>query len=443
MQNKSANIYRYWVLWADLLFLNAIFYALMSWRFPDLATENPSYYNYYLQLWVLANVSWLAVGQWRDIYAFSSGIEQRIITSRFLQAAIGQLIVLAFFMVGLKGYYYSRFFIVVLYSGFFSAALVFRWLMVLYIRRQTAAGKWQRPFVLVGSHETSTVLIETLRARPDLGWTLEAEVEDALPGATATNDWSDDVEVLCALPPNHSAYVAWQQWAAQKGRRFRYVPNMGSHYAGQMQMETIEGVPIFSDRKEPLSHPINAFLKRVIDFVLSSLLIVGLLSWAYLLLLVLYKLSGMGKVVFTQERSGHNTASFTVLKFTTMNARGESNGLQRWMRKTGVDELLQLINVWRGHMSLVGPRPHTAGDDETYGAQVEQYRIRHWAKPGMTGLAQVRGLRGGGASAQELQERIKADIYYVENWSLLLDSRILLETFVRTIFVPSTLHTDR
>jgi putative colanic acid biosynthesis UDP-glucose lipid carrier transferase len=131
-----------------------------------------------------------------------------------------------------------------------------------------------------------------------------------------------------------------------------------------------------------------------------------------------------------------------VLKFKTMNHEGQSNALQSWMRKTGIDEIPQLLNVLLGQMSLVGPRPHTSGDGIAYSKMVQSYRVRYWTKPGLTGLAQIRGLRGGGDSARKelLELRIRADVYYIENWSLLLDLRILIETVLRTLLAPSSLH---
>ena len=152
---------------------------------------------------------------------------------------------------------------------------------------------------------------------------------------------------------------------------------------------------------------------------------------------VILVLSGAGFPFFTQRREGLEGRKFTVLKFRTINSKGTSNAIQRWMRKLGIDELPQLFNVLAGQMSLIGPRPHTEGDGFNYAAKIKQYKIRHWAKPGLTGLAQTRGLRGGDAAADKglLEARIRADIYYIENWSVLLDIRLLLETVIRTVFL--------
>jgi lipopolysaccharide/colanic/teichoic acid biosynthesis glycosyltransferase len=166
------------------------------------------------------------------------------------------------------------------------------------------------------------------------------------------------------------------------------------------------------------------------------------LSWLFPLLGILLLFSGAGNPWFIQEREGLQGRPFKVLKFKTMNHEGQSNALQSWMRKTGIDEIPQLLNVLLGQMSLVGPRPHTSGDGIAYSKMVQSYRVRYWTKPGLTGLAQIRGLRGGGDSARKelLELRIRADVYYIENWSLLLDLRILIETVLRTLLAPSSLH---
>jgi len=175
--------------------------------------------------------------------------------------------------------------------------------------------------------------------------------------------------------------------------------------------------------------------------VFTALGILFVLSWLLPIILLLQVLTGTIKPLFIQQREGLSGRTFSVWKFRTMNADGASNAFQRWMRRTGVDELPQLFNVLIGQMSLIGPRPHTPGDGADYYQKVSTYKIRYWAKPGLTGLAQTRGLRGGGAAATDelLEERIRADVYYIENWSLVLDLRILIETVVRTLFVPSTL----
>ena len=224
--------------------------------------------------------------------------------------------------------------------------------------------------------------------------------------------------------------------------RFRYIPNMGLNYNGKLFMESLEGFPLFSERNDPLSKGLNKAIKRLFDIIFTIIGMVLVLSWIMPLFAIILIISGAGFPFFTQQREGLEGKKFTVLKFRTIDSKGTSNSIQRWMRKLGIDELPQLFNVLAGQMSLIGPRPHTQGDGFNYAAEIRQYKVRQWAKPGLTGLAQTRGLRGREAGADKvlLEARIHADIYYIENWSLLLDIRLLIETVLRTVFFPSSLH---
>ncbi|HEX7969419.1 MAG TPA: undecaprenyl-phosphate glucose phosphotransferase [Stellaceae bacterium] len=187
----------------------------------------------------------------------------------------------------------------------------------------------------------------------------------------------------------------------------------------------------------------SAVLKRGEDMVLSGLL---LLFFAPLMLLIalVIKLDSKGPVFFRQPRFGFNNNPFTVLKFRSMTADAASDAavpqarrndprvtrVGRFLRKTSLDELPQLINVLMGDMSLVGPRPHAIAHNEYYGEIIDGYLRRHRVKPGITGWAQVNGLRGETATVEAMHDRVKHDLYYIENWSLRFDTWILLRTLV-------------
>ncbi len=192
--------------------------------------------------------------------------------------------------------------------------------------------------------------------------------------------------------------------------------------------------------------PLSAWakvLKRAEDIVLSALL---LLFFAPLMLLIglLIKLDSRGPVLFRQPRFGFNNNPITVLKFRSMTAeagrdqnvpqakRGDPRvtRIGRFLRRTSLDELPQLINVLKGEMSLVGPRPHAIAHNEYYAEQIDGYLRRHRVKPGITGWAQVNGWRGETADVTAMHERVKCDIHYIENWSLRLDLLILLRTLL-------------
>ena len=433
MQNQGTNIFRLVTVLADSTLLLVLFVAIGYWRFDDLRIANPEYYNYYLQLLVLTVVSWYAAGRWSGIFSYTSGLEQRNVTANVLRAALAQFAMLAIIVVGLKGYYYSRVFLASYFSLLYGIAWLYRLFLVQYLRNQMARGKWQRTYVLAGTHATAEALRTLTELRPELGWSYQGTFEGKMTAAD---------ELICAHAPGTSGYEAATGHALSAGMRFRFLPDMGPKYAGQMFLENLEGIPLFSHRLEPLSNWSNAFLKRIFDVFTSLLLLVTIGLWLFPLFALALLVTGAGWPLFSQRREGLSGKPFTVLKFKTMNSAGQSNVLQRWMRKTGLDELPQLVNVLFGQMSMVGPRPHTAGDGATYAASVATYKIRYWAKPGLTGLAQARGLRGGGSAARPemLEERIRADVYYIEHWSFLLDLRIVIETAVRTLFAPATLH---
>ena len=192
-------------------------------------------------------------------------------------------------------------------------------------------------------------------------------------------------------------------------------------------------------RTTPLDEPANAFIKRTFDIVVSGLLLV-LLSPLFLILAIAIRLSSPGPVLFRQERIGLNKKPFTMYKFRSMRVNDEQDTawssaeddrrtwLGAFLRKVSIDELPQFINVLKGDMSIVGPRPHMLQHTELYSKLVNKYMVRHLIKPGITGWAQVTGYRGETHELSQMEGRVRRDIWYLENWSLLLDIRIMLLT---------------
>jgi exopolysaccharide biosynthesis polyprenyl glycosylphosphotransferase len=184
-------------------------------------------------------------------------------------------------------------------------------------------------------------------------------------------------------------------------------------------------------------------LKRAEDIALSALLLL-LFGPLMLLLGLLVRLDSRGPALFRQQRFGFNNNPITVLKFRTMQFNAASDPgvpqarrgdprvtrIGRFLRRTSLDELPQLINVLMGDMSLIGPRPHAIAHNEYYAELIDGYLRRHRVKPGITGWAQVNGWRGETADVEAMHQRVKYDLYYIENWSLRFDVAILLRTLV-------------
>jgi undecaprenyl-phosphate galactose phosphotransferase/putative colanic acid biosynthesis UDP-glucose lipid carrier transferase len=182
--------------------------------------------------------------------------------------------------------------------------------------------------------------------------------------------------------------------------------------------------------------------KRLVDLTLAAAGVVFFLP-LFLITALLIKLDSRGPVLFRQQRNGFNGQPFKIFKFRTMHVledgavipQAQRNDprvtrLGHWLRRSSIDELPQLFNVIRGDMSLVGPRPHAASHNSEYAKLIANYAFRHHVKPGLTGWAQVNGYRGETRTVEQMERRIEYDLWYINNWSLLLDLRIILRTMV-------------
>ena len=205
-------------------------------------------------------------------------------------------------------------------------------------------------------------------------------------------------------------------------------------------MTNIGRMPVFLMRHIPLSYVHNGFIKRAFDIFVSFFVLVTLFPLLFIIFGTLIKLSSPGPIFFKQKRTGKRGKEFTCYKFRTMKYSAEADVVQAtsndsrktkvgdFMRKTSLDEMPQFFNVLIGNMSCVGPRPHMLQHTYEYSPIVDKYMVRHFIKPGITGLAQSRGYRGETKEVELMEKRIKSDIEYVENWSLRLDMKIILDT---------------
>jgi len=201
----------------------------------------------------------------------------------------------------------------------------------------------------------------------------------------------------------------------------------------------------FTSASSPLDKKYNRVIKRIVDFSVSLTMIILLLSWLIPILAILIKLSSRGPVFFLQKRNRHGGKTFQCLKFRTMIVNDEADLLAaranddrvtafgKFLRHYHLDELPQLVNVLLGDMSLIGPRPHMLSDNRRYEKLIRGYDLRHKVKPGITGLAQMKGYCGPIDNFQTLEARVNMDIFYIRNWSPKLDIMILYRTIHKTI----------
>lgn len=227
--------------------------------------------------------------------------------------------------------------------------------------------------------------------------------------------------------------------------RFFYVPVSVESIGLNLKSEMLDDMEIYATYENPLQNSTNRFVKRTFDIVMSLFfLIPTALMFPFIWLII--KIQSPGPVFFKQARTGLDGRTFMMLKFRSMHVNKDADKVQatkddprkfpfgNFMRKSNIDELPQFLNVLKGDMSFVGPRPHMLAHTEHYSAVIDQYMVRHFVKPGLTGWAQVTGFRGETKELWQMEGRVKRDIWYMENWSIWLDIRIIWLT-AKTIFI--------
>ncbi len=342
------------------------------------------------------------------------------------------------------------------FFGLFTARLVLKH----QIQRWQAGGRLTRNLVIVGAGEHGQRLIEHLTRHGTSAERIigvfddrHGRVPEYLCGFPVLGNVNDLMafarcnpidQVIVALPWDaENRLLAWMKKLRNLPVDVRLCPDMIGFHLPHRQVTHVGGVPMLNVFEKPLAGW-NYIVKSMEDRVLAAAILVVILP-VLLLLCALIKLDSRGPVLFRQKRYGFNNEVIEVFKFRSMYIdRCEDQvvtqatrhdprvtRIGRILRRTSLDELPQFLNVMMGTMSIVGPRPHAIAHNEQYSRLIDEYLARHRVKPGITGWAQVNGLRGETETLEKMEQRVRYDLYYIENWSLLFDIRIIL----RTLFV--------
>jgi exopolysaccharide biosynthesis polyprenyl glycosylphosphotransferase len=254
-------------------------------------------------------------------------------------------------------------------------------------------------------------------------------------------EYQPDILICADLDSAMGDMVTLAQLCIKENVQFKVIPSFFQVFVSGLNLESISGVPMIGITKLPLDHMGNRLLKQIFDIVGAT---VGLILSAPLIVIfgILIYRESPGPIFYSQTRSGRGRQTFKIYKLRSMRLNAEANGPQwtkendprrlkigEFMRRMNIDEVPQFWNVLKGEMSLVGPRPERPELIEKFKEEITHYNARHHAKPGITGYAQVNGMRGN----TDLEERVRYDLFYLENWNVLLDIHIMLKTFlVRT-----------
>ncbi len=304
-----------------------------------------------------------------------------------------------------------------------------------------------RTVVIIGLNQKTDQLRKFFTDNPEYGYRLQSIFNLRGPDKSTIEDAIDYLlenpvdEIYASVSVlNNTQMIKLIDYADNNLKILKFLPDNKEIYSKRLDFEYYGVLPIVSLRKIPIDEPFNQFIKRTFDIVLATLIIVGLLSWLTPILAIIIKIESRGPVFFKQKRNGLDYKEFYCYKFRSMRPNPEANLYQatkddvrvtrvgRIIRKTSVDELPQFINVLKGDMSVVGPRPHMVSHTHMYAERIDKFMVRHFVKPGITGLAQVSGYRGEVETDNDIINRVKYDIFYLENWSLLLDIKIVFQT---------------
>ncbi len=435
----------------DMAMLNLVF---ITSRFFFREQIPPQYSDYYFQYWIWINIIWIICAWLGKMYGEKIILSFELFFSRTVKVYLFWFSFLILYEFFTGEFILSRLFIFTFVLTFGFGLILNRFAYIglkLYVKK---GNRYVKRILIVGYNNTSKKLASYLEEEgintEIVGFTENEDNVTELSHYPILSDIKSTVEVskkykvdeiFSSVTPeqNVELYPLILQ-AEHECIRFRVVPDFSVFIKGPFFVSYLNDMPILTIRSVALDDFNNRVVKRIFDFVMSSLVILFILSWLIPLISLLIFIESPGPVFFSQFRTGKNKKSFLCYKFRSMKINKDADLQQatknddritkigKFLRRTSLDEFPQFINVLIGNMSIVGPRPHMIKHTDDYSKLVDQYMVRHLSKPGITGWAQVNGYRGEITETTEIKNRVHFDIWYLENWSLLLDIKIVFLT---------------
>ena len=394
--------------------------------------------------------SWIIsafITKFYEVYRFTKLI--KIISYIFYQLLLFSILVFAFFGVvqnpspGL-----SQTLVFLLYTFIIISLFKFTLFYALQSYRLGFGGNFRKT-IIIGNDESVAELKEFFINQKELGYENRMTFKFNKPSDLNLQECFDFIisrnidEVYCSASElDESQISSLITFCENNFKILKFISKRGGLLSKKLKTDTYGLSTVQSLREMPLSNDLNTILKRTFDVVFSLVVIVFLLSWITPIIALIIKIESRGPVFFKQTRNGIKFREFTCYKFRSMIENNDADIQQatkndkrvtkigKILRKTSLDELPQFFNVLIGNMSVVGPRPHMIKENERYSKSVDKFMVRHFVKPGITGLAQVKGFRGEVETDEDIINRVKYDIYYLENWSLILDLNIVFLTTI-------------
>ena len=399
-----------------------------------------------------SSVFWVLIAVWNDFYE----VQRYTKIIQVINLIFRQLIVYSIILYAFIGFFkqpnISRLALGQYLAFVFFIITFFKFLVYYLLNRyRVALGGNLRNVVVIGDTEKARQLVTIFNKRLEFGFKCKKQFlvkgEDfSLQNSISYIVENNIDEIYASIGDLSNKQInRLIDFADNNLKELKFIPDNKEIFAKKLKYEYYDYIPIISLRDIPLKVPVNKFVKRLFDVLFSSAVIIFLLSWLTPLLAILIKLESKGPVFFKQARNGFNYEEFDCYKFRSMKPNEKAHLYQvskndsritkvgSFMRKTSIDELPQFFNVLFGDMSVVGPRPHMVSHTNMYAESVDKFMVRHFVKPGITGLAQISGFRGEVETDKDIINRVKYDIFYIENWSILLDIKIAFQTFLNAI----------
>ncbi len=431
-------------LFADLVCLNSGILSANYYRFTSfLIAEN------YLILQLFLNIIWVLAFFGFQLQEINRHSKLLYHLNKVLTGLVINLSAVFALWFAIQPIDYSRKFLFVAYLVFTLAILIWRIIWHYFIRFYRTQGHNLQNVVIIGKGDFSDSLIHYFKETPELGYKVQGILNDTKEADDRINNLEFFAKekkadiIFCCLPNLQEDRVREIiDFAENNLIKVNLISQFSKLMSYNLSIEQLGDIPIIQVNTIPLDSLLNRVVKRSFDLIFSSLVLLTILSWLVPIVGILIKSESKGPIFFKQKRHGKDNKDFLCWKFRTMafekNAdfeqakKNDTRITKRGsiLRKTSIDELPQFINVFLGDMSVVGPRPHPIKLNEEFQPKIDRFWQRHTVKPGITGLAQAKGFRGETTAFSEMSGRVRLDRFYVKNWSLALDFKIILSTLL-------------
>ncbi|MBE6742923.1 MAG: undecaprenyl-phosphate glucose phosphotransferase [Ruminococcaceae bacterium] len=408
--------------------------------------------NYYIQALIYIVPIYFILYHYLDLHNSFRHKSFLLETGKVFRANFFGIIFIFVLMFFLKEVHVSR--MVILIFGMVNTTLSITCRLIIRksLRRMRAKGYNLKHLLIVGWNEVSAEFYDKIQSNRGLGYDFVGYLSpDKRDVSSRKIKYVGDFTMLSLLLENKGIdeviiSLEWNEFpelgslieiCEKAGIKSNLLPFYTKYLPAKPYIDEVEGIPLINIRKVPLDNMLNSFAKRVFDCIVSLVALI-LISPILVITTIGVKLTSPGPVIYKQERVGRGKKKFYMYKFRSMKMESDGSDMTTWgtknddrrtkfgtlIRKFSIDELPQLINVFKGEMSLVGPRPERPYFVDKFRDEIPLYMLKHLVRPGITGWAQINGWRGD----TSIEERIKCDIYYIENWTFLLDIKILFLT---------------